>query len=152
MPFPSPGDLPDPGIEPMSPASTGGLFTLSHQGSLTYPLQCYSLNKILCVHMQTPTLLKQLRTHRCAHWHLKHADLCAWVSPPVPEGLAKQMQDNCSGKAEATGDVRKLVGCSKSPSEPWGALGSPVCAGFVVGWLLLAKQWHQSPPLAQKVP
>ena len=31
--FPSAGDLPDPGIEPASPASAGGLSTLSHQGS-----------------------------------------------------------------------------------------------------------------------
>ena len=27
MPFPSPGDLPDPGIEPASPAFTGRFFT-----------------------------------------------------------------------------------------------------------------------------
>ena len=27
LPFPSPGDLPDPGIEPVSPALAGGLFT-----------------------------------------------------------------------------------------------------------------------------
>ena len=26
LPFPSPGDLPDPGIEPTSPALTGGFF------------------------------------------------------------------------------------------------------------------------------
>jgi len=28
LPLPSPGDLPDPGIEPMSPALAGGFFTL----------------------------------------------------------------------------------------------------------------------------
>ena len=28
LPFPSPGDLPDPGIEPASPALAGGFFTL----------------------------------------------------------------------------------------------------------------------------
>ena len=28
LPFPSPGDLPDPGIKPMSPALTGGFFTI----------------------------------------------------------------------------------------------------------------------------
>ena len=28
LPFPSPGDLPNPGIEPMSPALAGGFFTL----------------------------------------------------------------------------------------------------------------------------
>ena len=27
LPFPPPGDLPDPGIEPASPASAGGFFT-----------------------------------------------------------------------------------------------------------------------------
>ena len=34
LPLPSPGDLPDPGIEPASPALVGRLFTLSHQGAL----------------------------------------------------------------------------------------------------------------------
>ena len=29
MPFPSPGDLPDPGIKPTSPALAGGFFTTS---------------------------------------------------------------------------------------------------------------------------
>ena len=33
LPFPSPGDLPDPGIEPMSPALAGRFFSLSHRGS-----------------------------------------------------------------------------------------------------------------------
>ena len=27
LPFPSPGDLPDPGIEPVAPALAGGFFT-----------------------------------------------------------------------------------------------------------------------------
>ena len=30
LPFPSPGDLPDPGIKPMSPALPEKFFTLSH--------------------------------------------------------------------------------------------------------------------------
>ena len=33
MPFPSPGDVPDPGIEPAAPALAGGFFTTEHQGS-----------------------------------------------------------------------------------------------------------------------
>ena len=34
LPFPSPGDLPEPGIKPESPALAGGFFTpLSPQGS-----------------------------------------------------------------------------------------------------------------------
>ena len=32
LPFPPPGDLPDPGIEPTSPALAGGLFTTEPPG------------------------------------------------------------------------------------------------------------------------
>ena len=31
LPYPSPGDLPDPGIEPVSPALAGGLYTTEPQ-------------------------------------------------------------------------------------------------------------------------
>ena len=34
LPFPSPGDLPDPGIEPRSPALAGGSLPLNHLGSV----------------------------------------------------------------------------------------------------------------------
>ena len=34
LPFPSPGDLPDPGIEPGSPALRAVVYRLSHHGSL----------------------------------------------------------------------------------------------------------------------
>ena len=33
LPFPSPGDLTDPGIEPTTPALAGEFFLLSHQGN-----------------------------------------------------------------------------------------------------------------------
>ena len=33
LPFPSPGDLPDPGIEPVSPALAGGFLSSEAQGS-----------------------------------------------------------------------------------------------------------------------
>ena len=33
LPFPFPGDLPDPGIKPASPALAGRFLTLSYQGS-----------------------------------------------------------------------------------------------------------------------
>ena len=35
MPFPSPGDRPDPGIEPASPALAGGFFTTETLGKST---------------------------------------------------------------------------------------------------------------------
>jgi len=33
LPFPTPGDLPDPGIEPTSPALAGGFFTTKPPGN-----------------------------------------------------------------------------------------------------------------------
>ena len=60
MPFPSPGDLPDPRIEPVSPALQTDSLPLSHQGNPTAELRvsyqvtwetstqaCYSENLIL---------------------------------------------------------------------------------------------------------
>ena len=38
LPFPSPGDLPDPGIESVSPALAENSLPLSHQGSQTFVL------------------------------------------------------------------------------------------------------------------
>ena len=34
LPFPSPGDIPDPGVEPGSPALAGGFFTTEPLGKL----------------------------------------------------------------------------------------------------------------------
>ena len=36
LPFPSPGDLPNPGIKPASPALTGGFFTAEPPGKYIY--------------------------------------------------------------------------------------------------------------------
>ena len=35
LPFPSPEDIPGPGIEPVSPALAGGFFTAEPPGSIT---------------------------------------------------------------------------------------------------------------------
>ena len=44
LPFPSPGGLPHPGTEPLSPALAGGFFTVNHQGKQNYgTLQNYHL-------------------------------------------------------------------------------------------------------------
>ena len=43
LPFPSPGDCPDPGIKPMSPALQVDSLQLSHQGSpaISFQLEDY---------------------------------------------------------------------------------------------------------------
>jgi len=40
LPFPSPGNLPDPWIKPTSPALAGGFFTAELQESLSYLIVC----------------------------------------------------------------------------------------------------------------
>ena len=43
LPFPSPGDLPNLGIEPMSPAVAGGFFTTEPPGKLTHVILSLSV-------------------------------------------------------------------------------------------------------------
>ena len=60
LPFPSPGDLPDPGIEPMFPASQADSLPLSHQGSAL-------------VTVKNPLKIETDRGYRCdkyLHWKL----------------------------------------------------------------------------------
>ena len=40
LPFPSPGDLPDPGIEPLSPVFAGGFFITEPPGKPVNNIQC----------------------------------------------------------------------------------------------------------------
>ena len=44
LPFPSPGDLPDPGIDPVSPALAGGFFTTEPPGKLPHRLNVFPPN------------------------------------------------------------------------------------------------------------
>jgi len=46
LPFPSPGDLPDPGIKPMPPALAGGFFTTEPLGKVRFLLLQYIKGKI----------------------------------------------------------------------------------------------------------
>ena len=43
LPFPSPGDLPDPGIKPVSPASAGRFFNTEPFGGPNCSVTCYSV-------------------------------------------------------------------------------------------------------------
>ena len=48
LPFPSPGDLPDPGIEPASAALQADSLPLSHHGSLPLLLTAHRQNRTAC--------------------------------------------------------------------------------------------------------
>ena len=43
LPFPPPGDLPNPGIKPLSPGSAGGFFTTEPVGSPSLDMSQFSL-------------------------------------------------------------------------------------------------------------
>ena len=45
VPFPSPGELPDPGIKPLAPALAGGLFTTEPPGKSYYIYICVYIYK-----------------------------------------------------------------------------------------------------------
>ena len=55
LPFPSPGDIPDSGIKPASPALAGGFFTTEDVSSRQFCLPC--LKKILCKNTYSPNLV-----------------------------------------------------------------------------------------------
>ena len=63
LPFPSPGDLPDPGIKPASPELQVDSFPLRHQGSPThtYTQKYFSLE----VADRWPPFLSLIPEHRC---------------------------------------------------------------------------------------
>ena len=75
LPFPPPGDLPDPGIEPASPALQAGSLSMSHQGRATEALGDEDSHRV------TVSLGKRVspawgvgdnflsHTHVCAHPH-----------------------------------------------------------------------------------
>ena len=53
LPFPSPGDLPNPGIEPASPALAGGFFTTEPPGE---PVHTQTIMIHLPISMWSPSL------------------------------------------------------------------------------------------------
>ena len=55
LPFPSPGDLPDPGTEPASSALAGRFFTAKPPGKPIYVIVCLQIN--------TDTYYSSLPTH-----------------------------------------------------------------------------------------
>ena len=58
LPFPSPGDLPNPGIEPASPALAGGFFTPEPQGK-DIQIMLFYIKSILIVRMPKMFLEKK---------------------------------------------------------------------------------------------
>ena len=54
LPFPSPGELPDPGIKPISPALAGRFFTTEPPGGSSEVHYCYCLVAKSCLTLSNP--------------------------------------------------------------------------------------------------
>ena len=59
LPLPSLGDLPDPGVEPESPALQGGSLPLSHQGGLTAPCR-HLINSLINILKEMGESLREI--------------------------------------------------------------------------------------------
>ena len=72
LPFPSPEDLPDPGIKPESHALRGGFFTSEPPGKLVYEktvlINLCVLVLLVCFLLQSPENLQRRNTSLCVMW------------------------------------------------------------------------------------
>ena len=97
LPFPSPGDFPDPGIKPVLlaiPSLQTDFLPLSHWGSLFYMYIFWYL--FLCIYLSAPSL--QIRSDQISHsvvsdslrpHELQHA------RPPCPSPTPRAHSDSC---------------------------------------------------------
>ena len=71
LPFPSPGDLPDSGIKPMSPALVGGFFTTEPPRQPLYPEQISVKNREISFEV----LVRQATRQACGKCVSRQIDL-----------------------------------------------------------------------------
>ena len=116
LPFHSPGDFPDPGIEPVSPAWQAGSLLLSHQGS---PPLFTHLSKMLWKGQKSTDIWKRPGTMPklvTAVSHLKpmcylvqrHLFYCRLLWPIYEEGV--QLQVNYRKDTVASNHLRETSG------------------------------------------
>ena len=114
LPFPSPGDLPEPEIKPGSPALQADLYCLSHRGQscpMTEPLS-HQGNTFISLSVKSPkplfrdflvcflnsfsSQLKNIKhTHTHTHTHIhtqcQRKILKGWIYPPLSRILVPQV-------------------------------------------------------------
>ena len=89
LPLPSPGDLPDPGIEPGSPAFQADALPLSHQGNQgpAYSKQSYPNSAFPSSHGLLPSWglpwwpcnrYSSLYLYQCLPWVVSSLSWCCW--------------------------------------------------------------------------
>ena len=97
LPFPPPGNLPDPGIEPASPALTGGFITTSecHLGSYTNLLK---IIKLCTKNDKSYGMLTIAQQHWFFYSHKNQKYLPFLIEIIKLSHEVKIMQQKCRGK------------------------------------------------------
>ena len=95
LPFPSPGDLPGPGMEPTSPALAGGFFSTEPPGK-----PCASLEKVIRY------LSAHLEAENPSCWYRSCSPLLTFLPPWLILILPKSLLVN--GKRKVIQRVRKV--------------------------------------------
>ena len=109
LPFPSPGDIPDPGIEPTSPARQVDSLPLRHQGSLHWDWAGTITGSLTRFILHQSVTLKALFygwTNKCQDWGeaLLELPLTQWflqvdMHQKRPEGWLKYRLLGCTSRA-----------------------------------------------------
>ena len=108
LPFSSPGDLPNPGIEPMSPALAGGFFTTEPQGKPRFLYSCRQ-NCIGQVVFCVENVL-YLTTGRFVPWETCGTVCLCWFS--------KQAGGHASGPLVQARDAAKHAAMHRTKPHP----------------------------------
>ena len=111
MPFPSPGDLSDPVIEPRSSALQETLYCLSHQGSLDNILNSRDITLPAKVHL-VKAMVFPVVTYGCESWTIKKAECrridafelwywrrllrVPWTAKRFNQSILKEISSECS--------------------------------------------------------
>ena len=114
LPFPSPGDLPDQGIEPVSPALAGGFFTTGPPGkpSVTHRWIRWIYISTLVQVLFRCRLLKILNTVLCAMQYASVVHLFCYIivlSISPGEGNGTPLQYSCPENPRDRGAWRATV-------------------------------------------
>ena len=159
LPFPPPGDLPDLGLEPESPALVGGFFTLSHLGVayLTYQKTKDCLCFLIVVAVQLLSMLDSLWPHGLQHSRLPYpslspAQICVhWVTdanqPSHSPALNLSQHQGLFQWVSSSHQMAKVLVFSISPFNKYSGLIS-----FRIDWFdlpavqgtLKSLLWHHS--------
>ena len=105
LPFPPAGDLPDPGIEPTSPALAGGFFTTEPPGKLSSTSRWRVKNLFLLWHLKTHWFFGENRSKRPLLQGEKQGTISGWKFKPLSVLLGEREERLTQNQPQVGGGV-----------------------------------------------